>query len=297
VDRCEGSQTERGKFPRFAEVLTAVIVIFALSVAVIAFLLSEHVARQHARALVAATLFILTFPGQTQAESIGSKPLLLYASNVSKAAIEPLVPICARAARTEVQARYANNPEVAKDIADGAYFDVAVIETHMLEALSKQVRVAKNSIQRLAALRMAIATRESGPDPRTDTVPAFKRALLGARSIGYIGNGHSGEVFLEVVDRLKLRGRLAGKLVPFSGAYAEAAQVSERLQYVVAPFFNPLPSPLRLVGYFPRSLGADVDLSVGASPGAKLAAAKFIDCLRSPDARAVFRSKGFRLDR
>ena len=250
----------------------------------------------HVHALVMIGLFTLAPLSRTQAASVGTAPLILYASNVSKAAIEPLVPICARASGVEVQAQYANNPAVAKAIAEGAHFDLAVIETRMLKDLSDKALVAKNSIRPLAALRMALATRESGPDPRMDTVPAFKRALRGARSIGYIGNGHSGEVFLDIVGRLKLRGDLAGKLVPFSGAYAEAAQASERLQYVVAPFFNPLPAPLRLVGYFPASLGADVDVSVGASPGAPAAAARFIACLGSPDARAIFKDKGYRLD-
>ena len=251
---------------------------------------------RHAFALVMPCLLILVPARPTDAASTDGGPLILYASNVSKAAVEPLVPICARSAGTRVQAQYANNPAVAKDIAEGAHFDVAVIETRMLEDLSKTNLVAKSSIRRLAALRMAIATRDSGPYPRTDTVSAFKRALLGARSIGYVGNGHSGALFLEVVDRLRLRRRLEGKLVAFSGAYAEAAQASERLQYVVAPFFNPLPSPLRLVGYFPASLGAEVDISVGASPGAKSSAARFVECLGSPDARAIFRDRGYRLD-
>lgn len=251
---------------------------------------------RHTHGLIMAGLLMLASASQTQAVSTTAEPLILYASNVSKAAIEPLVPICARAAGASVRAQYANNPAVAKAIAEGAHFDLAVIETHMLEDLSRKNLVEKSSIRPLAALRMGMATRETGPDPRMDTVAAFKRVLLGARSIGYIGNGHSGEVFLEVVDRLNLRGELAGKLVPFSGAYAEAAEASARVQYVVAPFFNPLPVPLRLVGYFPTSLGADVDVSVGASPGAQPTAAAFIECLRSPDARAIFSAKGYRLD-
>jgi len=59
---------------------------------------------------------------------------------------------------------------------------------------------------------------------------------------------------------------------------------------------QPLPAPLRLVGYFPASLNADVDVSAGASPKAAPAAAKFIACLRSPAARALFKGKGYRLD-
>jgi ABC-type molybdate transport system substrate-binding protein len=244
---------------------------------------------------VLAGLLALAFGTPAQAQPATSEPLLLYASNVSAAAIEPLVPICARAAATTVQARYANNPTVAQDIAAGTRFDVAIIETHMLEDLARQGLVAKLGIRPLAALRMAVATRQAGPDPRMDTVPAFERVLLDARSIGYIGNGHSGVLFLQVVDRLKLRDRLAGKLVPFSGAYAEAAEASERLQYVVAPFFNPLPAPLRLVGYFPASLGADVSVSAGAPPGAQPAATAFIACLKSPEARSIFEAKGYRL--
>jgi molybdate transport system substrate-binding protein len=133
---------------------------------------------------------------------------------VSKAAIEPLVPLCARAAGIEVQAEYANNPAVAKDIIDGARFDMVVVETHMLDDLATRNLVARSSIRPLAALRMGLATREPGPYPRIDTEAAFKRALMNARSIGYIGDGHSGEVFLEIVDRLNLCEPLAGKLVP-----------------------------------------------------------------------------------
>lgn len=247
--------------------------------------------------LVISGLFALAFSSPLAGAVPGGEPLILRAANVSRAAIEPLVPICARAAGVEVQSQYANNPAVAKDITDGARFDVVVIETQMLDDLAKKYFIARSSIRPLAALRMGVATREPDPDPRTDTVPAFKRALLGARSIGYIGDGHSGEVFLRTVDRLKLRNQLAGKLVPFTGAYVGAAQASERLQYVVGPFFNPLPTPLRLVGYFPASLGADVDVSVGASRTARPAAAAFIACLRSPVALAIFKDKGYRLDR
>jgi molybdate transport system substrate-binding protein len=243
-----------------------------------------------------AVLSVLFLSSAATGQRADHEPMLLRASNVSKAAIEPLVPLCARAAGIEVEAEYANNPAVAKDIIDGARFDMVVVETHMLDDLATRNLVARSSIRPLAALRMGLATREPGPYPRIDTEAAFKRALMNARSIGYIGDGHSGEVFLEIVDRLKLREPLAGKLVPFTGAYAGAAEASERLHYVVAPFFKPLPAPLRLVGYFPASLHADVDVSAGASPKAVPAAAKFIACLRSPAARALFKEKGYRLD-
>ena len=70
----------------------------------------------------------------------------MYASIVSKASIKPVAPICAQASGIEVLARYTDNPAVAKAIAKGAHFDLAVIETHMLKDLSNRNLVAENSI-------------------------------------------------------------------------------------------------------------------------------------------------------
>ena len=244
-----------------------------------------------------AVLTCLLASASAGADADVREPLILTASNVSNAAIAPLVPVCSRIAGVEVRARYANNPAVADEIERGARFDVVVLETHMLDDLSTKALVERSSIRPLAALHMGIATREPGPRGRTDTVAAFRRALLGARSIGYAGDGHSGAVFLGIVDRLNLRDALNARLVPFTGGYPGAVEASGQIQFIVAPWFNPLPSPLRLVGYFPASLGADVDVSAGASPRARPEASAFITCLRSPTARAIFTAKGYRVDR
>lgn len=206
------------------------------------------------------------------------------------------MPVCSHLAGVEVQARYANNPAVADEIERGTRFDVVILETHMLRDLVAKGLVDRASMHPLASLRMGIATSEPGPLPRTDTVAQFKRALLGARSIGYAGDGHSGELFLQMVDRLNLRGTLTGKLEPWTGGYPGAAQASRHTQFINAPFFKPLPSPLRLVSYFPRVLDADVDVSAGAAPTARPEATAFISCLRSPAARAEFKARGYRAD-
>lgn len=218
----------------------------------------------------------------------------LRASNASKAAIEIVAPLCATATGAVLRTDYANNPDIAKGIAAGTSFDAVVVESRMLEDLAGMGRVARGSLTRIAALDMGIATREPGPYPPITTEAEFRRLLSDARSIGYIGDGHSGALFLQVIDRLGMRAELGNRLAPFTGAYEGAVRESERLQYVVAPFFEPLPAPLRLVGKFPASLGADVQLSAGHSPGAGRPAAAFVRCLRSPASRKVFRAKGYR---
>ena len=66
-----------------------------------------------------AVLSVLFLSSAAPGQRADHEPMLLRASNVSKAAIEPLVPLCARAAGIEVQAEYANNPAVCKDMHDG----------------------------------------------------------------------------------------------------------------------------------------------------------------------------------
>ena len=94
-----------------------------------------------------AVLSVLFLSSAATGQRADHEPMLLRASNVSKAAIEPLVPLCARAAGIEVQAEYANNPAVAKDIIDGARFDMVVVETHMLDDLATRNLVARSSIR------------------------------------------------------------------------------------------------------------------------------------------------------
>jgi ABC-type molybdate transport system substrate-binding protein len=110
-----------------------------------------------------AVLSVLFLSSAATGHCADHEPMLLRASNVSKAAIEPLVPLCARAAGIEVQAEYANNPAVAKDIIDSARFDVVVVKTRMLDDLATRNLVARFSIRPLAALRMGMATREPPP--------------------------------------------------------------------------------------------------------------------------------------
>lgn len=249
------------------------------------------------RVKVLACWLALTSAGPATADAAGDDPLILVASNVSNAAVAPLVPVCSRVAGVEVRARYANNPAVADEIERGIRYDVAVLETGMLRDLAAKGLVDGSSVRPLASLPMGIATSEPGPVLRTQTVAAFKRALLGARSIGYAEDGHSGAVFLGVVDRLGLRDALSGKLEPYTGGYAGASQASRHTQFIIAPFFKPLPAPLRLIGYFPSALDADVDVSAGAAPTARPEAAAFLSCLRSPAARAEFNARGYRVDR
>src|SRR5260370_38813884 len=125
--------------------------------------------------LLVGVLTVLFLSSAATGQRPDHEPMLLLASNVSKAAIEPLVPLCARAAGIEVQAEYANNPAVAKDIIHGARFDMVVAETHILDDLATRNLVARSSIRPLAAWRLGLATRVPPPHPRVAPATAFKR--------------------------------------------------------------------------------------------------------------------------
>lgn len=243
------------------------------------------------RYLVLAATVMSSWSGICAAQD--ATGLRVRASAVSAAAMRELAPLCGKAAGAAVEIDFANNPVVRLAIRDGAPFDAVVLETHMLDELAAEGRVAAGSIRPLASVGMALVTRADDPPVSIADEAGFRRTLRDARSIGYVADGHSGALFLQVVAKLGMTEAIASRLVPLTGAPNIADVASGKLHYIAAPVAGGLPPTLRLVGRFPESLDAAVRIGAGLASEAAPAAAAFIDCLRSLPARAVFATKGY----
>ena len=141
---------------------------------------------------------------------------------------------------------------------------------------------------------MALLTATGEPTPDISTMSALASALKSAESIGHVGDGHSGTVFMRTMERLGIADELKPKLRPLMGQGCGAAIVKREVQLCASPSTTPPPGVAR-IGYFPEEIQTYVVISVGLSavasePGA---AASFIRFLASPEAAAVFKAKGF----
>jgi molybdate transport system substrate-binding protein len=141
---------------------------------------------------------------------------------------------------------------------------------------------------------IGVEVRAGAPKPDVNTVAAFRRALLDARSIGYLRIG-SGAYFSGVVDRLGIADAIKSKVIrPETDIVSELVARGE-LELGIVVITQILTTPgVELVGPLPRELQSYIDFVAGISVNAKAPAAstQLINFLRGPVAVPIIRSQG-----
>ncbi len=138
--------------------------------------------------------------------------------------------------------------------------------------------------------------RKGAPKPDISTVEAFKRALLNAKSVAYVGQGSTGVYLKELLPRLGIADALKDKikLLPLGNPVALAianseaeigmTQISEILPYAGAELVGPFPAEIQLTTSFATAAGTNAK-----EPEPAKALIKF---LTAPAVAPVFKAKG-----
>jgi molybdate transport system substrate-binding protein len=141
-----------------------------------------------------------------------------------------------------------------------------------------------------------VAVRKGAPMPDISSVEAFKRALLDAKSIAYVGQGSTGIYLKELLPRLGIADALKAKTkllalgtpVALAIANGEAeigmTQISEILPYAGAELVGPFPAEIQHNTFFATAVGTNAK-----EPEPAKALIKF---LTAPAAAPVFKAKG-----
>ena len=157
---------------------------------------------------------------------------------------------------------------LAKRIADGEAFDVAIITPKVIDGLIE--KIAPGSRVDVAKVGIGVAVKEGAPLPDIATVDAFRRTLLAARSVAYIdpkAGGSSGIYFDGLLDRLGIAGEIRPKAKLKQGGYvadlvasgeAEVAvhQISEIVPVKGAVLVGPLPAEIQNFTTYSTAIGA-----------------------------------------
>jgi len=92
-----------------------------------------------------------------------------------------------------------------------SHFDVVVIGWPGIDGLIKDGKVIADTRTNLVRSGIGVEVRADAPKPDISSVEAFKRALLSARSIGYLKVG-SGIYLAALLDRLGIAEAIASKV-------------------------------------------------------------------------------------
>ena len=219
----------------------------------------------------------------------------VLSGNGARAAIAELAARFERASGHKVNVEFHVNPEVKQKIEAGEAFDVAVLNPPVLDDLIKQGKIVAGTRAVIGRAGIGVGIREGAPKPDISSVAAFKRTLLGAKSVAYPADGASGKYFVSLVDRLGIAAEMKAKLRPMPGDYnvEVVADGEAELVVVVASRISGVPG-VALVGRIPQELQTWIGFTAGVGDAAKQpeAARALVRFLTAPEAEPVLRSMG-----
>jgi molybdate transport system substrate-binding protein len=250
----------------------------------------------HAReiALLAVTAFVLVTSSAGRAAEVK-----VLSAEVLKHAIEELSGDFERATGHKLAIRYDAAAVIRKQIQGGEAADVAILQKPVMETLSGQGKIARESIVGLGQSGVGLAVRKGAPRPDISSVHAFKRALLNSKSIAYpdpARGAASGIHFRGVIERLGIAREVNAKARLITPPLADFVARNETEIVITQPMELLAVPSLELVGWMPDELqdyGAFTwAAGITANAGEPDAAGAWIRFLSSPAAVALIKRKG-----
>jgi molybdate transport system substrate-binding protein len=184
---------------------------------------------------------------------------------------------------------------MVRRIQAGEPFDFLVASPSQIDALVKQGKIIAETRTNLTRSGIGVQIRAGAPKPDIGSVEAFKRALLNARSIGYLKEGQSGVYLATLLERLGIAGAIASKVTrPDTDIVSELVAKGEiELGMVVITQIMTTPG-VELVGPLPSEIQSYITFAGGVSATAKApdAARDLLKFLRGPAALPVITSQG-----
>ncbi|HTE96863.1 MAG TPA: substrate-binding domain-containing protein [Bradyrhizobium sp.] len=210
--------------------------------------------------------------------------------------IEELAPRFERATNYKLVIKTGAVKDLKQQIDAGTAFDVAILTPSLINALVEDGKIAAAGLASIARSGLGVVVRAGGHCPDVDSVDAFKRALLGAKSVMYA----SGSAVMAHIEHTFARLGIADEIRAKSKMLAAGGYIAKAIAAGTAELgLTTIPVILetreaKFVGPFPPELQFYVDLSGGVSTGSRQpdCAQALIRHLMAAEATQVFHAKG-----
>jgi molybdate transport system substrate-binding protein len=219
----------------------------------------------------------------------------ILCTNGLKSVMLDLAPALERRHAMPLTTTWGSTVGLAKDIADGAGGDLAILTAEAIDDLIARGKAVAGSRVDLARSGIGLAVRQGASKPDIGSPQTLRAALLAAKSVAHSRTGQSGIYFPSVLERLGIGEEMKPKLVvPDTGipigeivAKGEAEigiqQISELLPVAGIEILGPLPAPLQKITTFSAGV-----LATTGDPEAANALVEFI----AAASRALLAAKG-----
>ena len=183
---------------------------------------------------------------------------------------------------------------VVKRVNDGEEFDIAVAAPAQIDGLVKSGKLIADTRTDLTRSGIGVEVRKGAPKPDISSVEAFKKAMLNAKSVGYLKVGTSGQMVAAMLQRIGLSDALKPKVVLPDDDVVSEMVAEGKVEIGMVNISQILTSPgVDLVGPLPPELQSYIVFSGGVSAKSKApdAARELIKFLKGP-AVPVIKAQG-----
>ncbi|SRR6266581_2292274 len=217
--------------------------------------------------------------------------LKVFTSRAIATVLDKIGPEFERATAHKLNVISGFSPNFVKQINAGEPFDVVVSPPHTIDGLIKDGKVIADTRTNLVRSGVGVGVRAGAAKPDIGSVEAFKRALLNAKSIGYLPTAG----VPQLVERLGIADAIKSKVtMPTSDIVSELVGKGE-LELGVVVITQILTTPgVELVGPIPPEIQFYTVFTAGVSASSKApdAARGLIKFLTGPTAIPVIKSQG-----
>ena len=228
--------------------------------------------------------------------------LRIWSAGAVKPALEELAPAFQKSTGIPLDVQYAPVGVLMRRLAEGNAPDVLILSVDVVKEVEDKGWVPAGSASALGSVGVGVAVKQGDAMPDVSTPDALRKALLAAKSVTYMDpqKGTSGKHFAAVLEQLGIAEQIRPKTTLGDVGYVLEPVARGEIELGVQQITEILPvKGAVLVGPLPASLQKVTTYSImpTAKTGHSAAALQLRQFLQTAEAKAVFRLKGFMVER
>jgi molybdate transport system substrate-binding protein len=217
-----------------------------------------------------------------------------------KSVLEELIPKFEKSSGHKLNVTWSTAALLTKRVESGEQADALILIRSNVETLLKAGKIAPGTATTFGQSIFAIGIKSGGPKPDISTPEAFKNSLLAAKGVSYsnpASGGASGVYISKQIDKMGIAEQLKGKTkFPPSGGFSGTLLISGDADIAIQSKPELLSVPgVEVLGPLPGEMAFTVIYAGGVQSDASQseAAKAWVEFLKSPEAQAVFKAKGY----
>jgi molybdate transport system substrate-binding protein len=235
-----------------------------------------------------------------QVSGVSAAEVKVFSTIGVKSVLEELIPKFEKSTGHKLNVTWSTAALLTKRVEAGEQADALILIKSNVETLLKAGKIAPGTATTFGQSIFAIGVKSGGPKPDISTPEAFKKSLLASKGVSYsnpASGGASGVYISKQIEKMGIAEQLKNKTkFPPSGGFSGTLLISGDADIAIQSKPELLTVPgVEVVGPLPGDMAFTVVYAGGVQSGAARseAAKAWFEFLKSPEAQAVFKAKGY----